>query len=220
MWMNSSGRSLGTAWMPHYWHSPPPRALTSSSPSPTPLWGISGPLDLLPGRSGLHIFLPSQPLTQASKTVLSRASLFLQPHLSVPLGNNKGHNPAPNLGLPPSTGAPGCLLLRTQPTASFPPGHLPWATSPSWTAPPLWSWPVFLFLCNPHWIQAQKGPDGTDLIHQIPMAWDMQLMTDKYWPSERVNKSFSTILGTSCCNLRKQVMPLKNPMVTDCLMMH
>lgn len=67
----------------------------------------------------------------------SAGPLFLQLHLSVPLGNNKDHDPAPNLGLPPLTGAPGCLLLRTQPTASFPPGHLPWATSPSWTALPL-----------------------------------------------------------------------------------
>lgn len=80
-------------------------------------------------------YLPSPSLRPLR--LCSAGPLFLQPHLSVPIGNNKGHNPAPHLGLPPLTGVPGCLLLKTQPTASFPPGHLPWATSPSWTALPL-----------------------------------------------------------------------------------
>ena len=210
-WAQPGCPTTGTA--PHPVPSPPPAPPLPHFGESRALWTCS------PG----GVVCTSSYLPSPSRWPLrlcSAGPLFLQPHLSVPLGNNKGHNPAPNLGLLPSTGAPGCLLLRTQPTASFPPGHLPWATSPSWTAPPLWSRPVFLFLCNPHWIRAQKDPDGTDLIHQIPMAWDTQLMTDKYWPSERGNKSFSTILGTSCCNLRKQVMPLKNPTVTDCLMMH
>ena len=119
----------------HYWHSPPLPSPPSAPPLPhfgesRALWTYSPG-----GVAYTSSYLPSPSLKPLR--LCSAGPLFLQPHLSVLLGNNKDHNPAPRLGLPPSTGAPGCLLLRTQPTASFPPGRLPWATSPSWTALPL-----------------------------------------------------------------------------------
>ena len=131
--MNSSGQSLGTAWMPHYWHSPPVPSPPSAPPLPhfgesQALWTCSPG-----GVVCTSSYLPSPSLKPVR--LCSAGPLFLQPHLSVPLGNNKDHNPAPRLGLPPSTGAPGCLLLRTQPTASFPPGHLLWMLTALFTVP-------------------------------------------------------------------------------------
>lgn len=127
-----TGRSLDAPKLAQTPHGPSP-----PSAPPLPHFGESRALwTCSPGGVvSTPSYLPSPSLRPLR--LCSAGPLSLQPHLSVPLGNNKGHNPAPNLGLPPSTGVPGCLLLRSQPTASFPPGHLPWATSPSWTAPPL-----------------------------------------------------------------------------------